>query len=369
MRNILIIIVLCLIAAPLAAQIEDPKASFRALRALDGVWFLPSDRGDRLEVWKIENDSTMSARVMRIKEENGDTITLETLRLTRRDTNIVYAATVKSQNQGKPVEFRLTQDDEEGFLFENPKHDNPQKIRYQVVSNREMVVTVEGKRNGRAVSEEMVYEREFNPASVEFRVRAGVGVGALQKERNLNGMVSGPDFGLRPAWDLGAAMAFKGSGGFLTVNVEASLSGRPSGVQSEFYDDTVRFVRAGNYRMLWGQLAVYPEFTLRREGRLAVIVGPYAGRLLYLNATGNSLPEAGRDAAFESKNDLKKTDFGFLAGLHYRLKTARPVTIGARYHYGLRDLDNLYNRRCINPALCNERVVLRTVSVYATVKL
>jgi Domain of unknown function (DUF6265)/Outer membrane protein beta-barrel domain len=360
---------ICLSSLTVWGQIDDPKASFRALRALDGVWFLPSDRGDQLEIWDIVNDTLMTGRGVRIKAEDGDTILLETLRLVRRDTSIIYTAIVKGQNQNKPVDFRLTADDDNGFLFENPKHDNPQKIRYQFSSKSELTVSTEGKRNGRVVTDEMVFEREFNPATIEVRLRAGVGAGALASERKLTGVVVDPAFAWRPNWDLGIGMAFKGSGGFLTMHVEAALAGRSSGVESEFYDDTVRYLRNGTYRTLWAQVAVYPAFTLRRDGRLSVIVGPYYGRLLWADATGTNLPESGRGEAFEPKNDLLKDDFGFLGGLQYRLNTARPITVGLRYNYGLRDLDNLYKRRCNTSNLCNERIVLRGIQAYASVKL
>ncbi|MEY3194218.1 MAG: hypothetical protein RIQ78_315, partial [Bacteroidota bacterium] len=62
--------------APLAvsAQIDSPRDAFRDLRrSLEGTWFMPTDRGDRLEIWEVENDSTLAGRAVRIKPENGDT--------------------------------------------------------------------------------------------------------------------------------------------------------------------------------------------------------------------------------------------------------------------------------------------------------
>lgn len=359
----------------LQAQVDDPKDSFRALRTLDGVWFMPTDRGDRLEIWKIADDSTLTGRGVRIKPENGDTVTLETMRITLRDTLVVYSVTVRGQNSNKAIDFKLTRDDAEGFRFENPKHDDPQVIRYLLLSNRELQVTTETRKNNRTITEEYVFEREFNPASTEFRVRVGVGASALQSERDFNGITPEPTFGWKPDWDLAFQTSFKGRGGFLTLNVELGLAGRYSGVNAAFdvVEDTTftHYVRNGTYRSTWVQAAVYPEFTLRRDGRLAVIVGPYFGRLLTLRATGDVSPESDTKLV-KSNNDWKKNDFGLLAGLQYRLpaKKDRGAKVGFRFNYGLTNVDNLFHRRCVlNPALCNERLLLRSAQLYYSVNL
>ena len=140
---------------------DEAPAIFRELRDLDGTWFMPTDRGDRLEAWTIQDDSTYIGRGMRIKPENGDTVTLETLRLELRDTSIIYYAIVRGQNQNKPVPFRLTTADYDGYVFENPNHDDPQKIRYLLLGKREMQVFTEGKRNGRPVTQEYVFFDTF----------------------------------------------------------------------------------------------------------------------------------------------------------------------------------------------------------------
>jgi Outer membrane protein beta-barrel domain/Domain of unknown function (DUF6265) len=366
MRYLLLLVVTLLFSNAASAQVEDPEDSFRALRALDGVWFMPSDRGDRLEVWAIENDSTLQGKGMRIKAENGDTVLLETMILSLRDTNVIYSVKVRGQNTNKFVDFRLTADDEEGFLFENPQHDDPKKIRYLLLSNREIQVKTEGRRNGRVTTEEYVFEREFNPSSVEFRVRVAANVASLQKERDLNSVETGPDFGLRPGWELGVGTLFKGRGGFLSLNAELSLASRRSGVEAAFYADTLRYARSGTYNTLWVQAALFPEFTLRRDGRLSLIVGPYFGQLVYVNLRGDAAPESGSNA--QPKKDFRRSDFGLLGGIQYRLPDRQRMLkgrVGVRFNYGLRDVDDLYRRRCNNGStLCNERILLRSLAVF-----
>ena len=353
------------------AQITNKKSAFRAVRAIEGVWFMPTDRGDRLEIWKTEDDSTMVGRSVRIKQEDGDTVTLETLRLTLRDTNIIYSATVRGQNNNKPVDFELTEAYSDEFLFENPAHDDPKKIRYILLGNRELQVTTEGQKSGRTVTREFVFEREFNPASAEFRIRAGINAASLLSERKLNTIQQQPEFGWRPGWELGVGGLFKGRGGFLAINVELSFSGKNSNIASQFYADTNQYIRNGHYRTTWFNAAVFPEFTFRRDGRLSMIVGPYYGRLALSRVIGESSP-AGTNKLFNSNNDLKKNDFGLLGGLQYKMNFGKKDLdgkIGARFNFGIFDLDNLYKRRCQNPALCNESIVIRSISAYYSINL
>jgi Outer membrane protein beta-barrel domain/Domain of unknown function (DUF6265) len=369
--NIITALLTALLPFSLIAQVEDPEAAFDELKSMEGVWFMPDDRGDRLEVWEILNDSTMAGKDLRIKADGGDTILLETLSLTLRDTNILYSVKVRGQNANKIIDFKLTDAFNGSFVFENPKHDDPQKITYLLLDNREIQVTTEGKRNNRPVTTEFIFEREFNPTSTEIRLHAGTGASNFYAERDFNNITQSPEFGWRPNWDLGVSTAFKGRGGFLTLHVELGLAGRFSSVQSEFFDDTIRYVRSGGYRTTWFTAAVYPEFTLRRDGRFSLIVGPYYGRLLLARATGTVIPESD-SKTFSVNNDFNKSDFGILAGAQYHLKAKkkdRGSIIGIRYQHGLRDLDNLYKRRCTNPSLCNERLLLRSVSVYYSVNL
>lgn len=354
-----------------SAQITNKKAAFRAVRVLEGVWFMPTDRGDRLEIWKSVNDSTMIGRSVRIKQEDGDTVTLETLTLTRRDTHIIYAATVRGQNNNKPVEFELTEAYSDEFLFENPAHDDPKKIKYILLGNRELQVTTEGKKGDRVITREYIFEREFNPASAEFRLRAGVNAASLASERALNSIPSQPEFGYRPGWEVGVNGVFKGRGGFLALNVELGFAGKNSNIESLFYADTNTYIRSGHYRTTWFNAAVYPEFTFRRDGRLSMIVGPYYGRLAASKVIGNSTP-ASSNKLFNSNNDFKKNDFGLLGGVQYKMNFGKKDLggkIGARFNLGLTDLDQLYKRRCDNPALCNERIILRSISAYYSINL
>ena len=357
-----------------AAQIEDPEGIFRELRGLDGTWFMPTDRGDRLEVWAITNDSTLTGSSLRIKPENGDTVLLENLRIELRKGTVNYVTIARGQSANKPVFFELTDADEEGYTFENPTNDDPQKIHYRLLSNRELQINTEGKRSGRAVTNEYVYEREFSPGAVEFRLRAGVNMFTLKEQGQFRTDTSGNTqdlgFGYKTNWEVGTQACFKGRGGFITINLDIALAGKSSKVNADFYSDTNIYVRNGTYHTTWLTIGVQPEITFRREGRLSAFAGPYLGLLLNSRLKGTQLPKT-QNKLFNANNDFKKTDLGLILGLQYKLNIGKKDLggiLGARFQLGLKDLDNLYSREG-SSSYYNGQVKLMGYSLYYSVNL
>ncbi|MEO6038371.1 MAG: DUF6265 family protein [Saprospiraceae bacterium] len=357
------------------AQIDDPAQIFRELRGLDGTWFMPTDRGDRLEIWAITNDSTLSGSALRIKPENGDTVLLENLRIELRGDEIHYLTIARGQSANKPVVFDLTDADYEGYTFENAANDDPTKIHYRLLGNRELQINTEGKRSGRTVTNEYVYEREFSPGAVEFRLRAGVnmhtlkGTGQFPADTLFNDQSLG--FGFEPGWEIGSQACFKGRGGYITINLDIALAGKASKVASNFYGDTATYVRDGKYRTTWLTIGLQPELTFRRGGRLSVFAGPYFGILLNSRLKGTQLPNT-ENRLFKANNDFKKTDLGLVGGLQYKLNLGKKDLggiLGARFQLGLKNLDNLYSRDCNDPAFCNGQVKLVGFSLYYSVNL
>lgn len=364
----------------LAAQIEDADIIFKELRALEGTWFMPQDRGDRLEIWVLENDSTLSGRELRIKAETGDTVNLETMRMELRGEVITYYATVRGQNKNQPIAFELTLADYEGYLFENPEQENPKKVRYRLLGNRELQVYTEGKRGARTISEENVFEREFTPAGMEFRIRAGVNVfkahatGNFPSSSDPVNIPKNPITAPRPGWELGTTFRFKGRGGFISLNLEAGLMGKSSHVQSAFYvitDTVVDYVRDVTYTQAWFTVAAVPEINLKRDGRFTLLAGPYYSRLLFNKASGEEKP-GGDNKLFDANNDFKKNDVGLIAGFQYRWNLGKKDlggTFGLRANLGLANLDALYSRDCNDPAFCNGRIALQGISLYYSFNL
>ncbi len=369
---------------PLAsmAQIDNPKAAFRELRrGLDGTWFQPTDRGDKLEIWAVTNDSTLDGRSVRIKPENGDTVLMERLRLELRDTNITYFIIPKPPKQNEVVAFKLIDIDQSGFfIFMNPDNADPQTIRYLLLGNREIQVTTESLRNGRTVKREYVFEREFTPGAVEFRVKGGVNYQNIRSTGNFPTEppdFAPPAFDWKPGWELGTQLRFRGRGGFVTVNVELGLAGRFAHAKSEFtvLEDTsfTLYKRDLTYNTTWLVIGVYPEVSFGRDSRFSMMAGPYYGRLV--SARSKGLEEPGNEnVLFKANNDFKKNDLGLQVGAQYKLNFGKKDLggiLGLRFNLGMANLDNLYSRYCTdgNNILCNGSIAFQGATLYYSVDL
>lgn len=358
----------------LSAQVDNPAAVYAVMQEMEGSWYMETERGDRLEIWTVQDDSTMTGRGLRVKPESRDTVLLETLRLELRGDTITYWALVRGQNAGKAIPFILTEEDDEGaWIFENPAHDDPTKIRYWLLDNQEMQVTTEGKRNGRSVKNEFVFEREFSKGSARLIVRAGANWFNLRQQGSYP-MAEQPAFGGRPGWDFGVQIPVGNEAKWLNFNMEAGLSGRSASVQSDFTiyrPDTTVYLRDVNYRQIWLTLAIIPEIRFRSNSPFSVMAGPYFARLLYNGAAGEELP-GGENKLFDSNNDFKKRDLGFSGGFQYRFKGKKQweSVVGLRGNLGLLNLDNLYQRICESTGTdCTAKIGLWGISAYYGVNL
>ncbi len=111
---------------------SDNKKVFKKLYVLEGVWKMKTKKGAICEEWKKVDKSHLQSRGYMIK--GTDTIINEWVALTRTKEDISYTSTVENQNDKKPVAFKLTSSSGNVFVFENPEHDFPKRIVYDLVS-------------------------------------------------------------------------------------------------------------------------------------------------------------------------------------------------------------------------------------------
>lgn len=104
---------------------------------LEGTWKM--DNREIYERWDKLNDNSLKGFSYTFQ---GTVMTVsEYLDIALSDNRIVYTASVLNQNQGEAIGFTLTKSDSI-FAFENPNHDFPKKIEYQVLSDTELMVKV-----------------------------------------------------------------------------------------------------------------------------------------------------------------------------------------------------------------------------------
>jgi hypothetical protein len=116
-----------------------------------GNWENKSDGGDLLETWKKVNDSVYDGESYFIKGK--DTLHFEKIQIKQKGEDLFYIATVKGQNNDKPVTFKYNDTIEKQLVFENPKHDFPQKIVYSQITKDSIVIEISGIQQGKPSSD------------------------------------------------------------------------------------------------------------------------------------------------------------------------------------------------------------------------
>jgi hypothetical protein len=118
---------------------------------LVGNWENKSDDGNLLETWKKVNDSLYDGESYYIKGK--DTLHSEKIQMKQEGETLYYIATVKGQNNDKPITFVRNDTIDKQLVFENPKHDFPQKISYSQIKKDSIVIEISGIQQGKPSSE------------------------------------------------------------------------------------------------------------------------------------------------------------------------------------------------------------------------
>lgn len=134
------------------------KDQIKTANWLLGKWNTKIADGDLSENWKQLNDSTFQAESFFIKGK--DTLHSESITLQQKKEELFYNATVKGQNENKAITFKLTSKTEKQLIFENPKHDYPQKITYTLINKDSLVASISGVQLGKTSSEKYGMKRD-----------------------------------------------------------------------------------------------------------------------------------------------------------------------------------------------------------------
>ncbi len=68
------------------------------------------------------------------KLKDADTLLLENISLRRNGKDVFYIPVTINQNNQKPVKFKMASSGNNKFVFENPAHDYPKRIVYEIVN-------------------------------------------------------------------------------------------------------------------------------------------------------------------------------------------------------------------------------------------
>jgi Domain of unknown function (DUF6265) len=107
-----------------------------------GKWENKSDEGNLLEIWRKVNDSLFIGESYFIKGK--DTLHSEKIELKQKGEELFYIATIKGQNNDKPVTFKQNIEIAKQLVFENPQHDYPRKIVYKPFAKDHLLIEISG---------------------------------------------------------------------------------------------------------------------------------------------------------------------------------------------------------------------------------
>lgn len=151
-------IFIILIAASIKSTAQDAAADFKRLQGLEGTWTMQTKRGITYESWVKVNDSVLAGKSYRLIN-TMDTLLLEEVQLVRKSNAIFYIPVVQGQNDLLPVTFKLISTEKDVFVFDNPEHDFPQKINYELPKNDNLHAWIEGMDKGSYRKSDFYYKK------------------------------------------------------------------------------------------------------------------------------------------------------------------------------------------------------------------
>ena len=137
---------------PQEPEKKDPYARMKTMNWVVGKWELVNKDTVSTEIWQLKNDSVYAGISMDVKG-GKDTIRYEDATIEQRGTEIYFIPVMKDQNEGKPVEFKMTAtaSTDTRLVFENPQHDFPKKIIYEIKGDS-LLASISGPMKGQEVT-------------------------------------------------------------------------------------------------------------------------------------------------------------------------------------------------------------------------
>lgn len=140
---------------------ETPAKTYSNLAKAEwfiGEWGNKSAEGELTERWKKENDSVYLGESYFVVGEE-DTVFAEKVRLEELNGKLNYIVSIPGQNKELPVSFEMTSSTDNQIVFENPKHDYPNKIIYNLVEKDSLLAEISGLKKEKPFTEKFVMKK------------------------------------------------------------------------------------------------------------------------------------------------------------------------------------------------------------------
>lgn len=124
---------------------QDARSSVSSLGWMSGCWEVNDNGVVTTERWSKPTENLMIGSSQTVK--NGKTVSFEFLRIVKNGTGLIYVAKPSSAQSETP--FAFAKMGEKEIVFENMKHDFPQRIIYRADKSDSLFARIEGIQNGK----------------------------------------------------------------------------------------------------------------------------------------------------------------------------------------------------------------------------
>ncbi len=126
-------------------ELDEKKKSFDKLEQANwflGEWKNTTTEMDFTETWAKETDSSYRAQSFIVAAK--DTVFFEHVLLEQANDSLFYRAYERKEKLSQAVSFYATKIGKNEIIFENPKHDFPNKIIYSKITPDSIVASIYG---------------------------------------------------------------------------------------------------------------------------------------------------------------------------------------------------------------------------------
>jgi hypothetical protein len=161
MKKIISIVMLALLFVACKNETKEISKTYSQLEKANwflGEWGNTTKESDFTENWIKKTDSSFTGKSFVLVGK--DTVFNENVVLEQKKDSLFYNVSVKDQNESESTSFYLTSSTKNQLVFENPKHDFPNKITYTKVTNDSIIAEISGKQNGKEAKESFPMKRK-----------------------------------------------------------------------------------------------------------------------------------------------------------------------------------------------------------------
>jgi len=148
------VLMLAMVGSCAAAVAAAQTATTADLTFMAGCWRLTANNRTTDEHWLLPAGGTLMGVSRTVA--NGKTVEYEFLQIRDLPQGVTYIAKPSGQPE---AQFTIASKTADEIVFENPKHDFPQRIRYKRVGADRLEARIEGTMNGKARGIDFPYTR------------------------------------------------------------------------------------------------------------------------------------------------------------------------------------------------------------------